>query len=265
MHDKRSNGHTLGDWRQIGRNCLAEYFGIDAERIVSHCEYLDALTRFEQLGDGGWDDEYFDTGPSLIYLAEFSSFTAARIRTEGYVSATKADEGFETSCTGQRAESDYWAWVKGRLGKSDLPTDEDKALASKALAWARELEVTSNYEHNLKTIAEGSAINYRSANLAASMVSTYQRHIERTLRQGAGGEHVGTIGQRTELTVRTVRIIPTEGTYGLTNIHKFEDPVGNSLVWFASNGASPMALDKAYRGKATPKLTKPGKANRKRL
>ena len=132
-------------------------------------------------------------------------------------------------------------WVKAREERE--PNAEQKAEAEAALAWVREITDAeceeNNYLANINAVAKNGGVTYKTAGLAASIVAAYAKAHDRlnyAARQAArpASNWVGTIGKRENFTVTVEKIIPVEGNYGSTGIHKMTTEAGDDVTWFAS-------------------------------
>ncbi|MBN1249903.1 MAG: hypothetical protein JXC32_19730 [Anaerolineae bacterium] len=242
-----------GEYAQVGSSCLADFTGHGspdaaaqaAEYLIQAAELCREATDEEWPGGGG-------RGPFLIQIETYLAYVAADVRMNGWI--PRDQMGATADCAlsvmldrGKRDPS------------SDLePTERDWKKARKALAWARgELaarQSLTEYEWNLVRVCERDAIETGWIGYAASLIPTYTREMNRQMEKEsqAQSQHIGAVGQRRHFdSLAVTSIIPLAGQYGVTNLHKFLDPDGNVLVWFASNAELEHGL--TYAGKATVK------------
>ncbi len=256
-HRKDTFVAARGDeYKQVGSSCLADFTGHQspdaaaqtAEYLIQADELCNEAVNDDWLGGGG--------GPTLLRTEHYLAYVAAEARRNGWTSR---------SADPSRATADCAIVTMQLAGKNRYTSDIQEPLArdwekaQRALVWAREelsaRDRLSDYEWNLVRVCESDVIETSWIGYAASLIPTYEREIERQAETevSAGQSHyVGTIGQRQHfegLTVTTV--IPLPGQYGVTNLHKFLDPNGNVLIWFASNAELEREL--VYGGKATVK------------
>jgi len=171
--------------------------------------------------------------------------------------------------TADRAWDLLWDPVKRKKVGAE-PTDEDRAMAEASEQWAESLSdekidaETSDYLHNLRAVARTGFTSSRTAGIAASAVTAYQREIgarrlsaeraEKALSQ----KHLGTVGEKvtfgrppelkrnglprkgaptvlslSPVTLDFVTGYPTD--YGYTTVLKFKTEEGDLVVWKASN------------------------------
>jgi len=242
---------NAGQYKQVGSTCLKDFLGHDLPTG------FDSI--FREMADpdlvGGWRDE-----PEHI-LSVLLARTQAVVRTFGWLSQSAAKMKM-TSSTANQVSYIYYARVN--LAKQEMidkigPVSEaDENTAMAAQAWARGLTddetIASNYLLNLRTMAGGDTITWKSFTLACSMIGSYKRATEakRERAERPDSHHVGTVGKRQEFVVTCHKIFESGGNYGLTGIHKMTDQDGNDLTWFASS-AKWLEEGKTYRIMGTVK------------
>jgi len=255
-----------GEWKQIGRNCLRDFLGIDPASFLKTLGWWtkavsmgDELSDFE--GGGGRTEITFETVDFLLAVI-------LSIRLTGWLSRTVARD-FGRSATADAAiemAGPAWDNHTRKIQKEFWALEEDADLekAKAALAWAEEtivskdVSVRSDYEHNLAVAVARGYVTRRTAGLVASLVVCYDRAMEReikmknlnktTLNEWFGssepvevaitrGKNKGTtksVVPTYELTLTVERIISTESAWGTTQIHKMRDVDGRIFTWFGS-------------------------------
>lgn len=236
-----------GELKQVGRQCLRDFLGhANPQQIVGYLEGMDTFGDFEAESDV--DTEGREGRPrSYMSLPGYLTHVVTMMRSRGWVPRSAA--GWDQRATADEARSNYYAWVNQERDKQgrqlwEDPTDEDKAKAELALAWAREELAAktklSDYEHNLVALATGEYVPERGEGYLASLIPAYMRAMEQKIeyqrRQEIAqtSEHVGKIGDRMKMKLRVENIWYHEGDYGTTYITKFSDENGNIIKWFGS-------------------------------
>lgn len=240
--------HVENDtYLQVGRNCLADFLGRDAERYANIAELyfeLDELAEAsESEGGGGWGSG----GPSFDYLESYLSYVAEVIKRDGWKSRTTAKE------YGGRATADVAMYYMHppkedvRDGKLLWRTPSDRAIqsAKDAIAWCESLpdeEVeASEYLHNIRIIARRGVVGSRQTSYAASIVSSYQRHMgdlkrkQKFADQAAISQYVGTVGERSNFRLTVDHVVSLEGDFGYSSMHLMYDAHGNRFTWTSSS------------------------------
>lgn len=85
--------HDDGRYMQIGRNCAADFFGRDVERVLASIEMMGMMSDIFASMEDEEENEMggCDRTPSMFDLREFLAFTAASVREHGWVSRSKAE------------------------------------------------------------------------------------------------------------------------------------------------------------------------------
>jgi hypothetical protein len=224
--------HDDGRYTQVGSSCIDDFLGgADASKVAAQAEMLASLANLAESGE-----EYIGGGRvgKVTVLNTFLTVTAAIIRKHGWVSRSAAQDGGATADL----------VIGAVFGSKNCPeiTDEDRAQAEAAEVWAESLtdeclaKQTSDYLHNVRTIARGGSVGLREAGIAASIIAAYQRNVmnERRVLKAMASVHVGTIGKRETFEVTLDNITGYETHFGYTTVVRFTTDDGAILVWKAS-------------------------------
>lgn len=231
-----------GKWMQVGRSCLRLFTQIDdAEKAIS--EYVNALQFLAEYSDE-YDPEseggYGGAGAAAVDLLPFVRVVAYLTEKYGYTNRQRAEtEGLlstaDEAMGAIRSRSD----ADRRL--FDVATKDPGTLtrAQAAIEWAKNLpDDGSDYEHNLKIIAEDGLFNaVREAGYAASLYATFKRTQEQQAQREAVTNEWLDAKQGDKLTgykLHTVSVRAIEGNYGITYLHVFRDDAGRQFKWFGS-------------------------------
>lgn len=240
--------HEDGSTKQVGRNCLSDFFGHDALMYAERAQYLSDI---DALGESMEDDLGFGGGgggPKYERLEEFLAYVAECIRLDGWLSRGKARQ---LSMEGQATCEVAYRHLHPRSAGSDFkpmfrtPSEESVNVANSALEWASEIEGEdiADYLHNIRTIARRMVCEGRDMGLAASIVAAYQRHLaqlrykELQARRAEIAQHVGEVGAKVRVKVTIEKVVQLESMYGTSHLHIMSDNDGNVFVWFSSAGA----------------------------
>lgn len=249
-----------GDWKQVGRNCLADFLrSADASGLAEYAEILAGLDSemcaFES--DGG-----FGSGQRSYFSAsELLTQVACCIRADGWCSRGAAKQGDRVATVDNALmcmDSKWFAKQSATWQGKHTCAPEDTERATAAIEWARTLDVdvANDYLWNIRVVSQRELISYREAGLAGSIIAAYNRAMEREMAlryaRAHPSEWFGEIGVRAvfEVTVTGERDI--QGDYGLTTLVMMTDGAGNKSKWFCS-GASPLDVGTIYTVKATVK------------
>jgi len=248
-------------WCQVGSTCLQDFID-DANvcDIAKACELFCRVTDIlNAASEEGWEGG--NSSPEYFYLDDFLAYSAAAIKKWGWTSKSKVRHG-EASVAIADDELRSMFPPKGisssmREKTVAEPDGDHRKFATAAREWAHQLankgvNSLSEYEHNINVVSNMEAITYRESGLAASIIRSYQLHLERMAEAAreSDSKHFGTVGKREvfELTVIVSRWIA--GVYGPYCLTKFVDDNGNIAVWFASKE---LKMGQRYKIRATVK------------
>jgi hypothetical protein len=234
--------HEDGSWKQVGRNCLADFIrsnnaGAWAEAAELLASLDSELGAFEDLGGG------FGHATLTFRAEELLAQVACIVRQDGWCSRTEAKNSFD----GKQATVDlalclfdpkYVAKLKERDQERFIPIEDDKAKALKAIEWAQSLpaDVSNDYLWNIRVVSHRESLTPREAGLAGSIIAAYLRHLEQEVKRAYEhlNEHFGTVGKREVFTLTVTAERDMESDYGRLTMYKFRDAEGRTAVWFSS-------------------------------
>ncbi|MCP4225417.1 MAG: hypothetical protein GY773_18935, partial [Actinomycetia bacterium] len=142
----------------------------------------------------------------------------------------------------------YCYWNPGKIDEYLGEPRSRPVSAVDAIEWAKSLTGTSDFDHNLRTVAGSQALNPRHDGLAAYIPEAYRRHlakkaeIEHTIEVGDAG-HWGTVKERELLTatVTDVRIFETiYGTSGTMMLEREQE-----VLFFKGGSTSRVEVKKS--------------------
>jgi hypothetical protein len=231
---------TEDEYRQIGRNCLADFIGGD--NVAGTMAMAEMWSLVSDGMSGAADYWGLGRGARTFDLEELLAFAAQVVLTEGWVPKGKAEELGKTS-TAELTLTAIDKAYKNRDPKPELfPTTEAHALASKVLAWAPdwiERERSNDYVWNMSVVLASPYVPMRSVGLAVSAIGAYQRDMQRAVEraakaQASPSQFLGSIGDKLTLTLTVKALRYIDNGYGTTLV-TFTDTEGNVVKWFASN------------------------------
>lgn len=242
--------HENGERKVVGSSCLKDFLGgkspKDIVRWLSHLQtFISNLSDEEEFMDDGTD-----RNSSKVYdLTEVLDIAWKVIRVHGWVSGSEAwNDTYLTSTsehvrgfvdTGFNADFDkQWREAKS---KSNLP-ESDPQLVADAIEWAKSNKFSdNNYLNNIGIIAENGYTTKRSIGMAISILSSYEREIEKRIKAEARlkaseeSNHIGEINKREVFdNVQLTGVQYLESQFGTTVLHRFLADGTNQVVWFGS-------------------------------
>jgi len=275
---KRTDTYVLqseaGAWKQVGRNCLADFLRTEnASGLAEYAEMLacldDEMSEYEEMGEGG------ARGQRYISMAALLTQVACCIRADGWCSRGEARNSFNPKqATVDSAlicfDSKDWAKLSKKDQEKLTPTDDDRTRAAGAIEWAQALpaDVANDYLWNIRVVSHREQISYREAGLAGSIISAYNRHLEQELakkyERDHPSEYFGTVGEREVFTLTVIGTRDIESDFGQSTLVMFRDANGNRAKWFCS-GECPLPLDVPVIVKATVKSHEEYKSSKQTL
>jgi hypothetical protein len=257
-----------GEYKQVGRNCLADFLGHDPRALVATLALWDDLSKNEE-GLGA-------SGTAFWTFADVVGVAARTASAFGYVSRRKAEE------MGEQATADIVADLLFGMSPTKVfdGADRERFLAVSAdrvatlvadtTAALAESKGDNEWEYNVSLLARADRVPVRRVGLAASSVILGWRRAEKREAAQSAPEsvYVGTVGQPFQ-TVATVTFLRSfVGNYGPTTIVRLRAD-GADLLWFASRdpqvevgqtvvirGTVKAHEQDKYTGKATTVLTR---------
>ncbi len=267
-HNRRRNdtyvlAHEDGRTVQVGSTCIADFLGSSAAlQLAAEATFLAACRGIAEEGEEGFG---YGNASSDFTAEEYLPFVAWSVRVEGWTSRTVAREREGARATADRAFI-LMTDRKEREKADCVITSEDSTLATEAITWAESLtdaEVDSekgDYLHNLRAVARTGMVTFRTAGIAASAVTAYQRHLGKARARAERAARptldawLGTVGKRETWTVTLDFVTGYETDYGYTTVLKFRTAEGGTLTWKASNTElSRSDVGKTYSVKGTVK------------
>jgi len=233
--------HESGTYKQIGRNCLALYFGQSAEKAAGMAEIYFELSELAEASEGG--ESFGGSGPSYDYLDHFLYYVVECITRYAWRSRTTAREfgGASTADTAMK----YFHPSKEDIRENRLewrtPSAESIETAKLAIAWCEALTDAqvedSDYLHNIRIIARRGIVSYKQVGFAASIASAYLReqgNLKRNAKladQAAISKYVGEIGMRRTFKLNVEKIIGLfSETWGSSKLYLMSDADGNRFT-----------------------------------
>lgn len=226
-----------GQWQQVGSSCLRDFLGHTSPESYARWaellgEFFASLDDPDRLGGAHSDDNW--------ELDAFLALTSARIRESGWTSrkAAKIDESIATA----DHVLNQLLRIPGRLPDAFV-TDADEKAAAAALEWLETVDTSNNdYLYNIQAIMRVGLVSRRTAGLAASIISSYQREMN-TLRsremqrqRTANSQWLGAVGDKISVTGEVTYVQWMDSNYGGSyTIVKVTSDEGNLATWFASN------------------------------
>lgn len=237
--------HETGEaFTQVGSTCLKDFFhGVEADTLASGAGLLVEAANAAHAASvlrGSYG------GPPLYSLRRVLAYTAAAIRRYGWCSKTAERDGrgyatVRRVLTAFDAVERFDTYLAHEV---EIPFDDDYVLADAALEWAQALDESENdYLGNVRAVALAGCVEYKTAGIAASIVSAFQRARrteweEARKRTRKTSQYLNAVGQRCFWRARVEIAAEFPGDYGVTTFFLLRDADDNVIVWRSSRAAS---------------------------
>ena len=250
------------EYKQVGRNCLAEFFGFDGTTYADMAEIYYTASELAGASEGGDGESWGNRTDYYDYLDAYLAHVAEVISTEGWMSRKIARERDMPSTSDVAFRHMHPGPYEKRSDRLyDKPSGKSEELAKASIEWCENLpdsEVeASEYLHNIRIIARRGIIGPKQYGFAASIVSGYQRSLvdatnkEREAKERIISQHVGVLGKRQNFSVVVEKVLLIESDFGSSHLHMMKDDQGNSLKWFSTGKVFDIGVPLIIKG--TPK------------
>ena len=247
------------EFKQVGSNCLCDFTGgYNAEWAAEYISLYNSLIEGEAPMEGCHFSIYWDTEEVLRYAVEI-------VNNLGYSGSNAWEYGGTPTRSDVVCAIQYDHRNTTRLSGRDIDrieeyrakfnpkydTPELKEEVQKVLEYVKSMEETSDYVHNLKVLANEPYVASKNLGYLVSMVSCYNKHIEKVTEQKKREEqnakeasvsnYIGKEKDRIKIT--NISVVTSWNTqYGITFRYKIIDTNGNVIMWDASSSICDMPV-----------------------
>jgi len=240
--------HESGELKVVGSTCMKDFLGgLDPKSMVS---WLTVFRKFVESFEG---EDYRDDGNGKVYdLPEALELARKAIRIYGWVSGSQAYQDYSIStsqmvknvidASSSSASLQEFTADWSRVQDERNLSDSDPQLVADSIEWAKAgKDSDSNYLNNIGIIADNGYTTKRSMGMAVSILSSYEREIEKRIREEARNKaqeesnHVGEVGKREVFNnVQLTGVQYIDSHFGTSVLHRFLMDDTNQAVWFGS-------------------------------
>jgi hypothetical protein len=219
--------HESGEFKQVGSTCIKDFLGGNSpDNIMMRACLLGDLFGFMQGATHGPPAPYQE---GVWHIVSILSHANAVIRTHGWVPKSKATDHIRSTVSRVEDNLDTQACTV---------KPEDKLKAKQAAEWAENISDSdaefSDYLYNIRAIARSSMVGYRTMGYACSILSAYDRFLNKE-KKFKSSEHLGQVKDRVTFHLTAKSITGFNSRYGYCHKIIFNDNDGNVLVWLTSN------------------------------
>jgi hypothetical protein len=222
--------NDAGEYAQVGGTCVKDYLGQTANDFLVYSDIVFALA------NTGDDVEMGNRIMGSAYdLKAYLRAVSAVIKVYGWVSKSKAYEEGGIS-TADLTMTEIAKKESGNRDAMDLSGDSN--LVTKAIEWVKANTQDTDYIYNLKAIVEAGYVTRKTLGFSASIVSSYQRHVEREAKAKVQtiSEYFGEIKTRYKgINATFISSRWIESYYGSSELIKLRLEGGEMVTWFTSS------------------------------
>lgn len=223
--------HEDGRTMQVGSTCIKDFLGWSAMPVFIRAD--DIEPEYESMGGGArWLD---------FAVEDVLAVAWALIKRDGFKPA---------SFYGDSTKASVLTVLDPRTEKERRYAQEARELVADAKAQAAqirayvldELAGDGEYVVNLKVALRANYVTSRAFGLVVSAPQAWARAVERDLtrrveREQVCNEHIGSVGDKLEVTVVVKAIRPIDSNYGTSYLYTMADDAGHVIKWFSSSKA----------------------------
>ena len=243
-----------GTWKQVGRDCLADFLGHQSpEQLARAAELLgelgDCQRDAESERDGAGGTDFADREDIMAYAA-------AAINKLGWRSRQMSGSTFDTMLSSMFPPKEWSA--EQRKKHCVYPEKSDRKDAADAIDWLvgqgeyegrpfGKTTALSDFEWNVHAAVRPGVVQvFRSGAIVAAGMMAFLREkgrLAEIARKKAsptgGGKYFGTVGERGNFTLTLTGVLDLgENQYGTSYLAKFVDQDGNDATWFTGKHPS---------------------------
>lgn len=208
----------LEQFKQVGKSCLKDYTGFDAEVCAAIAQIVITAEDFEDIDiDSNLNSRYLD-GNIIRKLAYYqvSKYGYDRIETKEFIDNLYFSTDAESICN---------------KIPDDIITDISMWLKMKA-------EDNNNaYYHSCNVLWHSDYIEYRDLNYILSAINIYLKEQKNRYSNimNPKNEYVGNIGDKISITVESTRCLYEKGRYAYRSDYRYQleikDKEGHTYIW----------------------------------
>lgn len=228
-----------GQYTSVGSTCLRDYTGIDPGAALFMAKMVSVITLAWEDTEGFIRDGRCNAVDTRRFLADVFFL----IQNVGFISSSQARyEPVVPTYTTATDMSHFLAASDSDLtDKYEAALSGNQALADDLITHYAGLVIgsTNNFEYNVKALLsqEVLLLDDRHLAFAAGAVWGFLKVQREKATQASTSVHVGTPGERLELSIVVNKIVPVESQYRQKPNHLviFSDENGNGFKWLSTN------------------------------
>ena len=223
---KRNNTFLLVDkdnnFKQVGKNCLNDYTGVDTLSILDKVNKLGFLLNEDFEQDEEFKNYLINSAPKYEPLEYMANIMLQKVLEEGY---TKDNDGIFYNLNEYRYKEELEPKVEEVLNvvNSDWYNDD------------------SNYCYNVKTMLSSGYVEPRHWKMLISYINSALNYLQRKIQkqlefEGLNNDYLGQVGDRITFDIKDIKLLYTSTTYfsynGETNFtYRIITTTNNVVIW----------------------------------
>lgn len=244
-----NNGH----FKQVGKSCLKDFTnGMSAEGVAAYISLFNELIQGETIVPSDKFPYYVPKNEALLYIAE-------TVQKFGFENAESAYPTWRRALNYYRYDHGninyFYKGVAERI-KHEMLSSQFNPQSSAAKTYAKEIDTwvsavndDSNFIHNIKTVYEMPYITPKhfpllaagfpakhKATQIAKQKQKYEKRLAEQQKQKMLSQHVGEVGDRIEIEVKSSRLLATINTkFNPLHLFYIVDTDNNVYIWKTAN------------------------------
>jgi hypothetical protein len=234
-------------FKQVGRSCLKEFFGIDPTQSIDWFTSLYSLS----------DNEFSSSGQYYYSIHEIVSYGLAVVEKHGYISKkamTEYNDKVMQSGKDNYIEStsnlvvqamnppiatgdnrDIIEWCRAiHSRRIELSDDVDNIIKWGVEHFAGQ---SGEYAHNMGVFLTANSVEQKYFGYVVSVIGAYNRDKVKMVQSEANqNDYIGNIGDKVSVDVSVIKIITLSGQYGYSYMNIMQEAnTGNNIIWVSSS------------------------------
>lgn len=220
------------EYIQVGKSCVVDYLGKD---MGDYASYLSLFDNLDDFVENNLKDS-ISRKTNCYDFVDIIQQTWEYVSRFGYISRAMASNNPSMTST---ATSVYFALTGGNFGEDRFEvydiTETSVSKCADVVEFIRELDDTSDYNHNLKVLYEMPYIESKNIGLVVSAVGCYIRAMSKKKEQEekTPSDYIGAIGDKIEFKSVPMCVSSFLGEFGWSYIYKML--VNNNIIVWKTN------------------------------
>lgn len=231
------------EYKQVGRTCLKDYTGLDAEICARMETFFDSIKKDEEVDIARFysntNFRYYDVVDVLLHAKHL-------VDRDGYKKSLYYED-LEWFPEYTSTKEDVFKWFGSKEWDEYTPCDEDVQYVEELINYFKQIDIrkTDDFLLKLNIICSEEFVASKHIGLLVSALPAYYRVLQDAKREEERSKQealdslskfVGSVGDRVEVKCATFKTVYSFDTqYGTCWIYRFTDDDNNVYTWTSSN------------------------------